>query len=199
MMFRALLAIIILAFTPRSLAAGPTNYWFQGMLNPPAIIPALPTNFLAAVASPPEMKKDFDINEGIVWVARGSTMDFEYSADRQFAHSRIPLFYILLSKTVLQIVGTDKFNNEVNMEASLTRAGMKQVKTARTKWGSYPVLLLTGERPDGSNINIAWVGLNTPRGETLAIDYQHGHGAGHPTKEERAIWDTFVKQTKSRK
>jgi hypothetical protein len=50
---------------------------------------------------------------------------------------------------------------EKGIVRKFSAAGLKKVKSAKTKWGDYPVLSLTGERPDGSPVFVAWIGINS--------------------------------------
>ena len=75
--------------------------------------------------------------------------------------------------------------------------GAKNVSTKKLHWGTYPVLEFTGDRPNGSPFFTAWVGINSPDGWALFIDYRVPKGEGHPTKDEQAIWQHLMEDTKA--
>jgi hypothetical protein len=193
-----LLLLFISALDPGNALAG-TNSWFPGMTNSPAIIPALPTNFVAvAVGSAAKTNKVLDLKQGLVWASEQTAHSLEFSDARPFASAREALFHLALSQNIKQKPGTDTFTDEQEMPGFFTRAGMVNVKSSKTKWGPYPVFMITSERPDGSVFYNAWLGLNSPDRLTIAINYRIPHSEGHPTKEERAIWETFVKGTQGK-
>ena len=181
-------------------AADATNGWFAGMLHPPRVTPALPTNFIVVSASlGTKETKEFDMTDGVIWSLERTARQFEFGADRKFSNAKDPVFYVVLSDQVGQQPGGDTFTNEKNIVANYSTAGLKKVKSAKTKWGAYPVLSLTGERPDGSPVFVAWIGINSPDGWTVLVDYRVPRGEGHPTKEERKIWESFLSDTKPQK
>ncbi|HSH93891.1 MAG TPA: hypothetical protein VK968_07080 [Roseimicrobium sp.] len=192
--------ICILAFiviTTICNAAETTNAWFAGMLHPPKIKLALPPDFIVVSASPDaKTTKEFDMYMGNIWAVEKTARQFEYGADRKVSNTKDPLFYVVLSDQVAQIPGTDSFVNEANIVRALKAVGAKKMKSTKTKWGKYPVMSVTGERPDGSPIFSAWIGINSPDGWAILIDYRVPKGPGHPTKEEVKIWETFLKETK---
>jgi hypothetical protein len=191
----ALLTTAVLAH-----AADSTNAWFAGMLTPPRVIPALPTNFIVVSVSPDaKTSKEFDMYEGNVWAPERTARQFEFRAEKKFSNTQDPMFYVRLSSEVGQHPDSDTFTNEKNIESNSANAGLKKVKSAKTKWGDYPVLSLTGERPDGSPVFVAWLGINSRDGWTVLIDYRVPKGKGHPTKEERRIWERFLNDTKPAK
>ena len=191
---------ILLTFTPFSRAADATNGWFAGMPHPPKVTPALPTNFIVVSASPStKQTKEFDMTDGVIWSPERTARQFEFGADRKFSNAKDPVFYVVLSDQVGQQPGGDAFTNEKNIVANYSAAGLKKVKSAKTKWGDYPVLSLTGERPDGSPVFVAWVGINSPDGWTILIDYRIPRGDGHPSKDEKQIWERFLSETKPQK
>lgn len=178
-------------------AADATNGWFAGMFDPPKVTPALPTNFVVVSASPATKEsKEFNMYDGVVWSVERTARQFEFGADRKFSNAKDPMFYVVLSAEVGQIPGSNTFTNEKDLVANFTALGLKKVKSDKTKWGAYPVLSLTGERPDGSPVFVAWVGINSPDAWTILIDYRVPRGEGHPTKEEKKIWEKFLSDTK---
>lgn len=192
--------LVLLAATLLAQAADTTNNWFAGMLTPVRVVPALPTNFIVVSASPDaKTSKEFDMYEGNVWAPERTARQFEFSAEKKFSNTKDPMFYVQLSSDVGQEPGSDRFTNEKNIEANYTKAGLRKVQSAKTKWGSYPVLSLTGERPDGSPVFVTWLGINSRDGWTVFIDYRVPKGKEHPTKEERQIWETFLNETKPAK
>ena len=192
------LPILLFALFTAVLAQGEdsTNKWFAGMITQLRVIPALPANFIAVSASPHAKKsKEFDMYDGNVWAPERSARRFEFGAEKNFLKTQDPMFYVRLSGDVGQNPGKDTFTNEKNIEANFTKMGLKKVKSAKTKWGDYPVLSVTGERSDGTPVFVAWMGFNSPDGWTVIIDYRVPKGEGHPTKEEREIWVRFLNET----
>jgi len=201
MNIRFILWLIALgALSGVSRAADAPSVWFAGMLHPPKVTPVLPTNFIAVSASPSTKEtKEFDMTDGVIWSAERTARQFEFGADRKFSNAKDPVFYVVLSAEVAQEPGGDAFTNEKNIVANYSAAGLKKVKSGKTKWGSYPVLSLTGERPDGSPVFVAWIGINSPDGWTVLVDYRVPRGEAHPTNEERKTWERFLSQTKGEK
>ena len=194
----ALLGIVGIITTIHAADLKPS--WFEGMLHPPAITPAVPTNFIVVSVSPEtKTTKEFSMYDGVIWAPERTARQFEFGADRKFSNAKDSLFYIKLSDEVGQNPNTDTFTNEKNIVANFSVAGLKKVKSSKTKWGVYPVLSLTGERPDGSPVFVAWVGINSPDGWTILIDYRVPQGKGHPTDGERKIWEKFLSETKPQK
>jgi hypothetical protein len=188
---------ILLAFTPFSHAGDATNDWFAGMLHPPKVTPALPANFIVVSASPAtKTTKAFDMSDGVFWAPERTARHFEFGADKKLSNAEDPLFFVHLSDSVGQMPGTDKFTIEKDLVANLTSSGTKKVKSSKSKWGDYPVLSVAGERPDGSPVFVAWVGINSPDGWAMLIDYRVPPQKGHPTVEEKKIWEKFLNETK---
>ena len=179
----------------------PAPGWFEGMFHPPKVVVALPKNFIVTSASKDAKKsKEFNMYDGNIWAPQKTARQFEFLAETSFLKAKEPMFWVHLSEEVAQNPGTDDFTNEPNIVANWTSAfGFKKVKSAKTKWATYPVLSLTGERPDGSPFFVAWIGINSPDGWAIIVDYRVPKGEGHPTKEEREIWETFLKETKPQK
>ena len=73
--------------------------------------------------------------------------------------------------------------------------GLQNVSKKKMHWGPYPVLTFSGDRPNGSVFFMAWVGINSPEGWTLLLDYRLPAGKGHPTSAERAIWQHLLEDT----
>lgn len=169
------------------------NQWFGGLRHPLPVKPVLPANFIAVPLSP---DGKFDMAKGVLWAPQKTALHFEYGADKQIGNAKEPLFYLRLSETVTQSPGTDKISAEKNGVAALTASGVKNVRSRRLRWGDYPVFVLTGEPTQGPLMYTAFVGLNSPEGWVLAITYRVPNSKGHPTDEERRIWEAFLDQTK---
>jgi hypothetical protein len=194
-----LLALFATALASR--AADVTNLWFAGMLHPPRVSLALPASFIVTSASPrgKSSQPDFNMYEGNIWAPERTARQFEHSAEHKFSNAKDPMFFVHLSSDVAQIPGKDSFTNEKELETTFTGLGMQKVKSKKLKWGDYPVLSLTGERPNGSPVYVAWIGINSPDGWTILVDYRVPKGKNHPTRDERKIWDTFLSETKMMK
>ncbi len=191
--------IVLVAFAPFS-RADTTNSWFPGALNP-KITPALPTSFIIVSANPrAKGTKEMDILDGVIWAPEHTARQFEFGGDGKLNDAKEPLFHVAITPLVMQKPGTDQFTNEKDLEAKLSATGVKKVKTAKTKWGEYPVLNMIFENPrDGATMFVAWVGLNSPDGWTVLVNYRVPQGKGHPTKEELKIWERFLSETKTQK
>lgn len=173
-----------------------TNQWFGGMLNPPGVVPVLPTNFVVVSASPESRStKRFNMNDGNIWAPVRTARQFEYGAETKFSKAQEPMFLVHLSSQVAQYPGKGKFTIEKDLAKNVGSLGLKNAKTKKSKWGKYPVLSLTGERPNGTPVFIAWIGINSPDGWTILVDYRVPIGPGHPTVEEQQIWDDFLNLT----
>lgn len=194
-----LLRIALFALGALSLARAnqTTQPWFAGMTTPPKVNIALPADFIVVSASPDaRTTKAFDMYNGNIWAPPVTAKQFEYGASTKLNETQTPLFFVHLSEEVGQQPGTDTFNNERNLDSNYRAAGLKNVKSAKTKWGPYPVLSLTGDRPDGVPFFIAWIGINSPEGWAIVIDYRVPRGKGHPTDEERQIWNRLLSETR---
>ena len=191
--------VVLVAVAPFSYA-DTTSSWFPGALYA-KITPALPTNFIVVSASP-EAKgtKAMDILEGVLWASERTARQFEFGGNGKLNGAKEPLFHVAITPLVMQKPGTDQFTNEKDLEAKSAAAGLKKAKVTKTKWGDYPVLSMTFENPlDGATMFVAWVGVNSPDGWTVLINYRVPQGKGHPTKEELEIWKRFLSETKNPK
>lgn len=189
--------VALLATLMLTQAADRTNAWFSGMLTPVRVIPALPTNFIVVSASPDAREsKEFNMYDGNIWAPERTARQFEFATEKKFSNAKDPLFFVQLSESVGQEPGGDSFTHEKDLEATFGKLGVKGVKVAKRKWGDYPVLSVTGERPDGSPVFAAWVGINSPDGWTIKIEFRVPKGKGHPTREEKQIWERFLTETK---
>ena len=166
-------------------------------MHPLTITPALPANYIV-VSIWPETKRtrEFNMEEGVIWAPERTARHFEFGADKTLANAKDPMFYVRLSETVSQMPGTDKFKGEERMVAALTSSGVKNVKSSKTKWGHYPVLALTGQAKSGVAMFTAFLGINSPDGWVIAINYRVPTAKGHPTDEEKKIWERFLNETK---
>jgi hypothetical protein len=195
---RFLLLLLFLSFDPLIAVAG-TNSWFPGMTNAPAIVPALPTNFTAVALGPgAKTNHTVDLQQGLLWASKSAAVSLEFSDVRQLATAAEPLFHLALSRNIKRKAGTDTFTDEQDMVHYYTPRGDGECEILKDQWGPYPIFIITSQRPDGSCFYNAWLGLNTPDSQTIAINYRIPRGEGHPNAEERAIWDTFVKDTQGK-
>jgi hypothetical protein len=188
---------LLFALTAFSQAAE-TNSWFPGALDL-KIAPALPTNFVVVSANPAAKgTKEMDILDGVIWATESTARQFEFGGNGKLNEAKEPLFHVAVTPLVRQVAGTKQFTNEKDLEAKSKASGLKKVKVAKTKWGSYPVLSMTYENHlDGATMFVAWVGANTPEEWTVLINYRVPQGKGHPTKEELKIWERFLSETKA--
>jgi len=170
-----------------------THPWFPGMVTPPRVTLALPKTFTVVSFSPDD---EWNMTDGVIWADKETAAPYEKGRKKKMDDLKAPLFYVRLSSSIAQIGKTNQFTHEKEMEQGLAKSGIKNVKLRKLAWGDYPLLELTGTRPDGSVVRIVWVGLNTPGGWTLMIDYRLPIGEGHPSKEELAIWNDFIEKTK---
>ncbi|CAN5755758.1 hypothetical protein BH09VER1_BH09VER1_12690 [soil metagenome] len=167
------------------------------MSQPLLLTPAVPADFIVVSLWPKtKTTTEFNMEEGVMWAPERTAHHFEIGADDNIATAKDPLFYVRLSKTVSQVPGTDKFKGEENMAATLTSSGVKNVKIRKTKWGDFPVLALTGQAKSGLAMFTAFLGINSPDGWVIAINYRIPTAKGHPTDEEKKIWERFLNETK---
>ena len=121
-----------------------TNQWFAGMLNPPEIVPVLPTNFIVVSASPESRSiKKFNMSDGNIWAPERTARQFEFGVETRFSKAQDPMFLVRLSTQVAQYPGKGKFTIEKDLARNVDSLGLKDAKTKKSKWGKYPVL-----RPD---------------------------------------------------
>lgn len=171
--------------------------WFNGMIHPPHVIPALPSNFIIVSAAPETKKsREFDMYRGVIWAPERTARQYEFGSETNLQNAKDPMFFVRLSSSVGQYPGTDRFTDEKNLVGQCRSLGLKNLKTAKNKWGAYPVFSVTGNRSDGSTFYMAWIGINSRDGWTIVVDYRVPMGADHPTKEEQQIWENFLTQTK---
>lgn len=173
-------------------AADPVSEWFPGMNRPPKVVPALPEGY-GIVPYPSPAGKGFDLKEGVFWTGGETLKQF---GEGTFTNPKDAYFYVRISTNVKQEPGTDDFSGEADLVANFTKAGHKNVKSSKLRWGKYPVLSLTGEKADKSEFFFAWIGVNSPDGWAIVADFRTPRGEGHPTKAEREIWETFLSKTK---
>ena len=198
--FRLFCLLVSTLFTLSSKAGEQKPGCFEGMLHPPNVTVALPTNFVVVSASPAaKATKQFDMYEGNIWAPEKTARQFEFGAEHKFTNATEPMFFVHLSDSVAQNPGKDTFTIEKDLVKNFASAGVRNVQSKKTKWGDYPVLSLTGERPNGSAVFIAWIGINSPDGWTIFVDYRVPTGKSHPSAEEKKIWEAFLRNTKPAK
>jgi hypothetical protein len=165
--------------------------WFRGMLNPPRVNLALPADFTCVSYSP---KGDWNMHDGVIWSDPATARAFERRRQKDLSRIDKPLIYARLSAEVAHKPGTDTFTNE-QIDQQMRAIGFRDVNKQKLRWGPYPVLAVTGTRPDGTPFYAAWVGTNTPEGWTIMLDYRVPRGAGHPTAAESDIWNRLMRET----
>jgi hypothetical protein len=164
------------------------------MLDPPLVDLALPQGFTIASLS---KKGDWNMYDGVIWSDTETAQHFAGLATKNLTGITKPLFWVHLSDNVAQKPGTDTFTNEANLVAATSAMGMRDVHKETSHWGKYPVLSLTGKRPDGMPFYMAWIGLNNANGWAIDVDYRVPQGVPHPTPQESLIWAQFLMDTKS--
>jgi hypothetical protein len=194
-------AIISLAADPSTKPAQPAtnpttqpaiDNWFPGMLHPPHVTLKLPADFTLVSASPGD---EWNMYDGVIWAPTRSAAIYAHLKEKKFEKLQDPLIFVHLSSDVAQMEGTDNFTVEKDLDAMVKATGVRKSATDKHRWGKYPVLEWTGERPNGHPIYAAWVGINSPDGWTIFIDYRVPAGEGHPTEAERAVWTNLMKDT----
>ncbi len=166
--------------------------WFPGLATPPAINPKLPDAFTIVTL---DSNGQWNMKQGVLWALPATAKPFEQGQSTAFSETAAPLFLVRISSDIAQLPGTKTFSHEKSVENLFTRTGTKDLKVQKFTWGSHPVLAVTGKRPNGAPIHLAWIGLNSPDGWTLLVDYKTPKGEGHPTSEETKIWEDFLTQS----
>jgi hypothetical protein len=178
-------------------AADAANSWLPGFPEL-KIVPALPANFIVVSADPSDKgKKEIGgILGGVIWAPAGTAHQYEFSGGKNLNKTKAPLFHIAITPLARQQPGRCNFSIEEILNKS--DPSIKNAKITKRKWGKYPVMSMSFEQPDGSTIFTAWVGLNL-NGWTVLIKYCIPQGKGHPTDEEKKIWERFLSETKAQK
>lgn len=135
---------------------------------------------------------------GVIWSEPGTAEPFAHGKTADLSRIAKPLFWVHLSSEVGQNPGTDTFSNEAGLKEAMVDFGFHDVDILKYQWGAYPVLSATGTRPNGSPFFVAWVGINTPEGWALIIDYRVPRSEDYSPKDAAAIWRNFLEHTRPR-
>jgi hypothetical protein len=166
------------------------------MNHPPPLDVSLPHGFTVVSLN---RQGEWNMYDGVLWGPADVAEALTSRKVTDLRHITKPLFWVHLSSEVAQNPGTDTFTNEPDVETVMANLGLRDVKKRKDHWGSYPVLSVTGIRADGLPFHIAWIGLNTPDGWTLAVDYRVP-AAGNVTDDNTAgIWRSFLEDTQPRR
>ena len=174
------------------------NYWFPNTLNPPSVALYLPSDFsiYSGSAQHSEGNPEFNMYDGVFWADPTTGKEYEHLKKKDLTQLKSPLFWVKLSSSVGQHPGTSNFTNENAIEQTSAMFKLENVKVEKRFWGEYPLLIWTATKPDGSLIHSAWVGLNSPAGWTILIDYRIPiNGSKEDNKKYTKIWEDFITKT----
>lgn len=130
-----------------------------------------------------------------MWCSPATGKKYERAKTATFKDLDAPLFWVRLSSEVGQVSTTDRFTCEADLKKMSKAMSLRDVEITKKKWGPYPLLIWTGKRPDGSSFHSMWIGLNTPDGWTILVDYrmpQKAEGGGAVYEQ---VWRDFVDGT----
>lgn len=156
------------------------------LLCPLAVDPGIPTDFVAL--SPNGILDPYDF---IYWGPENALKAyFEDSSSL-----KVPLIRVKLSNMVVQ-TGPNSFGKNfmeyLNKQKQKDPLGFASIET---QWGDYPVLAIR-DIVEGQLYFAAWVGLNDPEsGWTLVFDLVYPDKKGHPTKKDRQLWESLLRET----
>ncbi len=159
-------------------------YMFPDSKIIPAVELALPKNFIGSKSRNTE-------DDRVYWGSMNALTSFFLS---HTVKKNQPIISVKISTNTKQKELSEE-NIKYFIDMILPKINLKHVKVQFLKWGSYPVVAMENKHQN-ETIMYAWVGLNAPDGETLLINYLFPNGKKHPTKEERALWNKFLTETK---
>lgn len=151
-----------------------------GLLNPLAVEPALPKDFIAL--SPDQEQPD--LHKGVFWGPKETlTAYFKDPAS--------------LERAIIAVKLSEKG------EESLEKMGIKNFSEKFLSWGPYPVYSMHMDFADQFHESLqqtkeysAWIGLNTREGWTLHARLVYPQKLGHPALQDLEIWNNFLEKTK---
>ena len=196
-MNRMLLKISFVLFLAADLAMGQeyTN-WFPSIRDPPKVSLKLPSEFRVFSATPQNVDGDeLDMTYGVFWCDAQTGSQYERQKTSSFKKLKAPLFFVRLSSDVGQEPGTDTFTCESQLEGAAKTMSFRKSKSEKRSWGTYPLLIWTGERADGTEFHSMWIGLNTPDGWTILVDYRTPLDPKNEVTEYERIWTEFVQES----
>ncbi|MCE5293865.1 MAG: hypothetical protein LLF94_04560 [Chlamydiales bacterium] len=142
----------------------------------PAIEPAIPSNYILA-----------EVEGYTIWALKEDVANFEKGGEDLVTSTVI----ILRHTDGLKQTGPNSFSNVKEIKQTFKKMGMKNLKSKKLSWGSYPVFAVEGIRPDGTIMKAAWIGLNTEEGLVMFMR------AFFPkNKDINSIWSNFISNTK---
>ena len=77
----------------------------------------------------------------------------------------------------------------------MSRAGVKELRIRKLKWGDFPVLAVDGVHKNGNAMHLAWVGLNAADGKTLYLEMRVPAKFGRPDGDDLAIWNSLLEKS----
>lgn len=159
-------------------------YMFPEFLLIPAVELALPSNFIGVRSNDPS-------DERVYWGPTNALSTYFLS---RTVRKNNPIISAKISNNTKQSELTEE-NVQAFIQKVIPQMDLKHKAVQFLKWGDHPVVAMENQHR-GETIMYAWVGLNSPNGETLLINYLFPNGRKHPTKEEREIWNKFLNETK---
>ncbi|MCE5293226.1 MAG: hypothetical protein LLF94_01255 [Chlamydiales bacterium] len=142
----------------------------------PAIEPAIPSTYVLA-----------EVEGYAIWALKEDVANIE-KGDEDLVKSTV---IILRHSDGLKQTGPHSFSNVKELKQSFKKKGMKNLKTKKLSWGSYPVLAIEGIGPDGTIMKAAWVGLNTEGGLVMFM-----RACFPKNKDKNSVWGNFISSTK---
>jgi hypothetical protein len=160
------------------------NLWPSDYLLRLLIEPAIPQDFV--------MKRfpDKYLSGYFVWGAK-ETLDKWDLKDAE--HLRGPVLCFRPSEEMAQ-TGLMSFSMEDQIETGFAQMGVKEVSKKTSKWGTYPVLHVSGKH-EGRSFFSAWIGCNYCS-NTLFARPMFPCEEGRPNKDDIGLWENFLSKTK---
>jgi len=151
---------------------------------PLLVEPAIPANFVAMAPS-----GDVDLYDWVYWGPK-DVLETYFKNPNSLENAVIRVKF---SGNVAQI-SPDTFGNGVEEHVKQLKQADPQ-SVIQKRWGQYPVVAIK-EKMGNKIFNIAWVGLNVPdAGWTLMFNLIYPVNHREPSKEDEALWNTFITET----
>lgn len=156
------------------------------LLCPLAVDPGIPADFVAL--SPTGILDPYD---SIYWGPK----DVLKAYFKDPSSLKVPLIRVKLSACVAQTSPHSFDKGFIEYLKKLKQEDPKGFDFIETQWGDYPVIAIRG-LTDGQLNFTACVGLNDPEaGWTLLFELVYPDKKGHPTKEDRQLWESLLTKT----
>jgi hypothetical protein len=164
--------------------------WPDDFLVQLPIEPAVPNNFVFR-----NIPSTIDPRGGFLWGPKEVLDSIDFSKpETAYKDIKESILICCISWCVSQN-GPDSFLGIDRQEASFEKLHGSDLLKKTYQWGQYPVFSMNGKIGE-NEVFSAWIGLQYCT-HALFVHLGYPHVEGRPNKEDRALWQTFLSETKA--